>query len=628
MINRVVLKIPKESVVSKYASRWQRVRLKLKAQLFLKKLGKDEVIDNRPLVCSTRDEEIEEEDEDYLIRRYSVLISNKLIETLKLEDTPFLVLHPESRFKRYWNIVMALSLLYTAVIMPFVMAFIETQSYDVWFFISLVLDILFMIDFILNCITAYYNNEGTLITSRKEIIKSYIKGWFFIDITASFPFNIIELAVSSSTQTSKSLLRVIKVPRIYRLLRISKLFKVASQPRYGLLEKVRDYLNLKHSSMKLITSTLIIIICVHISSCFWYYIARMYDFDDSTWVYNLGFLDSTKDVLYITCIYWAVTTMTTVGYGDIHPYNNTEKIFSIIWMSIGIFFISFSIGRLASVINTTESKDNLLLHKLAAIEEFCSEAKISKSLQTKLRRALKFSTDKQGGSWGQKEVILGELPRSLKYELALNMFQGAAKKIEFFKNHEPALVAAIVPLLQPIFANKDEFVYKEGEIADEIYFMTKGRVSYCFGSDNSSVAWVHKGNYFGDIEVVMNCPRIYNALSVQHCELFILNRDLIETTIETFPLVWEEICNEALMREKLYEKAKVKLKELHKLKANGKLRSINYNEFKKIVEAKCKARQDDMKKSEAQVIKDLVLKLDKLIIDCSKTQQMSLIDFD
>ena len=614
MINKEILVIPFESKF-KYLQVWQRMRLKLKAQFFLKKLSKDEDRPEKTVTQGTL--KFEDDDEDYLVRRYSMIVTSRVDESIKLEKTPLLVIHPEWKIKKLWNFILALGLLYTAAVLPFVMAFIETKEFDSWFYISLILDLLFMMDFVVNCSTAYYNNESILVTSRKEILKNYLKGWLIFDMLASVPFTLIEISNDSSQQNSKSLIRIIKLPRIYRLLRISKLFKVVSQSRYGFFEQIRDYLNFKHSSMKLLTSSAIVITCIHISGCFWYYIARINDFDETTWVYRLNYLDDTTDSKYLTCLYWAITTMTTVGYGDIHAFNNIERVFCIMWMAVGIFFISFSIGRLASIINTTESKDNLLLHKLAAIEEFCSEANISKDLQKRLRRALKFSTEKQGWSWGQKEIFLSELPRTLKYELAINMFQGAAKKIEFFINHEQAFVASIVPLLQPIFIQENEAIYKEGEIADEIYFIIKGRITYCFGIESHNVAWIHVGNYFGDIEIVMNTSRIFKALAVQYSEILIMNRDLIEYVIETFHDVWEEICNEALNRFRLYQKAKIKIEEMHKLRASGKLSKMNFHEFKKIVEEKCKGKYDDLKKSESQHIKDMVMKLDKLIRELS-----------
>lgn len=46
-------------------------------------------------------------------------------------------------------------------------------------------------------------------------------------------------------------------------------------------------------------------------------------------------------------IYWAITTMTTVGYGDIRPRTAEGKIIAIIVMLVGIGFASLVIGAVA-----------------------------------------------------------------------------------------------------------------------------------------------------------------------------------------------------------------------------------------------------------------------------------------
>ena len=53
--------------------------------------------------------------------------------------------------------------------MPWRMAFVENTFWDDWFFAELVIDFLFFIDVIVNCLSAYYNNEGILVTSRSRI---------------------------------------------------------------------------------------------------------------------------------------------------------------------------------------------------------------------------------------------------------------------------------------------------------------------------------------------------------------------------------------------------------------------------------------------------------------------------
>jgi hypothetical protein len=66
--------------------------------------------------------------------------------------------------------VLALLLLYTATIMPWRMAFIDTVMWDDWFIAELVIDGLFFCDFLVNCFSAFYDYEGMLVTDRRKIL--------------------------------------------------------------------------------------------------------------------------------------------------------------------------------------------------------------------------------------------------------------------------------------------------------------------------------------------------------------------------------------------------------------------------------------------------------------------------
>lgn len=43
---------------------------------------------------------------------------------------------------------------------------------------------------------------------------------------------------------------------------------------------------------------------------------------------------------YLTSMYWTITTITTVGYGDLSATNNIERIFCIIVMLAGVILFN------------------------------------------------------------------------------------------------------------------------------------------------------------------------------------------------------------------------------------------------------------------------------------------------
>lgn len=78
-------------------------------------------------------------------------------------------------------------------------------------------------------------------------------------------------------------------------------------------------------------------------------------------------------------IWWAITTVTTVGYGDLYPKTDYGRIFAIILMLVGIAFVSTLTANIASYFVTKEkcenaqnqdtvSENELILNKLDDLE--------------------------------------------------------------------------------------------------------------------------------------------------------------------------------------------------------------------------------------------------------------------
>ena len=67
--------------------------------------------------------------------------------------------HPGRTPAKVWNIILMLLLLYTATIMPYKIAFIEVEPMSNWFFVDIIIDALFFTDFVINCFSAYYDEE-------------------------------------------------------------------------------------------------------------------------------------------------------------------------------------------------------------------------------------------------------------------------------------------------------------------------------------------------------------------------------------------------------------------------------------------------------------------------------------
>lgn len=70
-----------------------------------------------------------------------------------------------------------------------------------------------------------------------------------------------------------------------------------------------------------------------------------------------SFQDLTNYELYCTSLYFTITTLVTVGYGDITAKNAYERLICSVLMIVGVVSFSYMTGALASLIQSIDQND-------------------------------------------------------------------------------------------------------------------------------------------------------------------------------------------------------------------------------------------------------------------------------
>jgi hypothetical protein len=110
----------------------------------------------------------------------------------------------------------------------------------------------------------------------------------------------------------------------------------------------------------------IMLIMMHLVACTWLLIGE--NVRDS-WISNpeggiTDGLDSDRQTKYITAFYWVVTTLATVGYGDIKGYTWEEYAFNMFVEFIGIAFFSFIMGSINNIFMADNGSSDIIDTKL------------------------------------------------------------------------------------------------------------------------------------------------------------------------------------------------------------------------------------------------------------------------
>lgn len=91
---------------------------------------------------------------------------------------------------------------------------------------------------------------------------------------------------------------------------------------------------------------------LHSAGCVYFWLAMHYRIKQKTWIGSQihDFMDRSIWLGYTYAVYWSITTLTTVGYGDLHAENTGEKLFNIFFMLFNIGLTSYIIGNMTNLI--------------------------------------------------------------------------------------------------------------------------------------------------------------------------------------------------------------------------------------------------------------------------------------
>jgi len=568
----------------RYRALWRKAFIKIKLDRALRRIGDDiiiygtqnELLDQNMQYKQNIDQLIDKKSKKQEDFRHATIYNLD-------QDNLFCLLSPGNNFKLLWNVIMCLLLVYTAFIMPYRIAFATVVFWDGWACFELVVDVLFFLDVVLAFFTVEIEEDGELVTDRWKIARKYFASWFLIDITACIPFPLIEyLSGVDEEETSSrynTLVRLLRLPRLYKLFRITRVLRMFKSTALSTTsDRINEFLQINsriaYSGLwKLLKFLLSVSVCVHVSSCLWYFTARLTNFEPTCWVMKYKMYDESTERLYLMSVYWAVTTITTVGYGDITPGNDFERAFAFLWMLIGVGFYSFTIGSLSSVLTSIDSRESILNSKMAAIHEFATETGISKDTKIKIRKAVQENAVKRGLVWSDKHALFSELPKNLRFEVATSMYKGIYSLFPLFKERDSAFVSHVMTKLRPIKCRNEEFLYKENDFADEVYFISEGRVNLVTPESLIVYKSLLRGSYLGEVEIVLLRPRQNTAQCFGDCQLLILSRVDFREMMKTFPTEAKTIIKIAKERSKKNTEAyreTVRLLELKRVKGSLK----------------------------------------------------------
>ncbi len=289
---------------------------------------------------------------------------------------------------------------------------------------------------------------------------------------------------------------------ILKLLILKQLFHIRT---------MADRLEIFHPVIsRLIPLAFIMPILVHVIACGWMALGG-----------GTAGLDPDKFVEYSQAAYWAITTLATVGYGDIAAKTVPQMAYAACTMTLGVGFFGFVLSNVASLLTRIDAARIQQDEILDTVEGFMRYNQVPDELRSKVRSYYRYLFE---NNYGFDSKVMQNLPRSLRGEVAMFLNYPLIEKVPILKGAEPEIIQDIVLELKPVVIVPGEKIFSCGDEGDGMYFILKGVVNIV-SKEDKLLASLTEGQFFGETALLTSNPRSANAFSVSYSDLYVLSRE-------------------------------------------------------------------------------------------------------
>nr|XP_032807186.1 potassium voltage-gated channel subfamily H member 8-like isoform X3 [Petromyzon marinus] len=445
-----------------------------------------------------------------------------------------LILLHYGTFKAGWDWLILLATFYVAVTVPYNVCFLNSDEQCTSSRSTMVSDItseiLFIIDIVLNFRTTYVSGSGQVVYNGRSICLHYVTTWFPIDLIAALPFDLLcafKIAVTS-------FVHLLKTVRLLRLLR--------------LLQKLDRYS--QYSAVVLAMLMCMFALLAHWMACIWYIIGFEEMKSTDLVTHQIGWLQELQRRLvaphypnitqgmppirsaYITSLYFTLSSITSVGFGNVSANTDGEKIFSICAMLIGALMHAVVFGNVTAIIQRMYSRRSLYLTRTRDLKEFIRIHRLPHQLKQRMLEYFQTTWSVNNGI--DTNELLKDFPDELRADVTMHLNKEMLQ-LPLFESASRGCLRSLSLNVKTTFCAPGEYLIRQGDALQAFYFILSGSMEAL--KDGTVLAILGKGDLIGCDLPSPACVIKSNAdvKALTYCDLQCINLRGLDEVLQLYP---------------------------------------------------------------------------------------------
>eukprot|EP00756_Hemistasia_phaeocysticola_P065855 Hpha_TRINITY_DN8836_c0_g1::TRINITY_DN8836_c0_g1_i1::g.141350::m.141350 len=340
----------------------------------------------------------------------------------------------------------------------------------------------------------------------------YVRGWFWFDLIFSLPIDVIYHEITPDHFWWAAMFRLVHLGRV------PSLFK-RSSPLTGTPLWVKG-----------IWFVYFYFVSVHFLACSWIRVSPETE--------SLGdSIGSTEfQEVYVKAMYFVITTMTTVGYGDIYPTDLGSRVFVIGLMVFGVSLYAYFLGNVSAYLSNLDVYHQQVEEKKKALSALMAHFAVPLYIQ-KEAFCIYPSIIEQSVTLAQFNETVMDLPSFMQDRVYFFMKLHTVETVPLFQKQARDCQQLLAKYMRRVLLDPKEVIIKQGQFGAEMYIILRGVVEIYIkkpsATDPSKMVRHHigllkEGQWFGEIALLAETKRTASVRSLSACEVLCLEKSAFD----------------------------------------------------------------------------------------------------
>eukprot|EP00931_Biecheleriopsis_adriatica_P082731 TRINITY_DN5617_c0_g3_i1.p1 TRINITY_DN5617_c0_g3~~TRINITY_DN5617_c0_g3_i1.p1 ORF type:complete len:660 (+),score=105.48 TRINITY_DN5617_c0_g3_i1:177-1982(+) len=451
------------------------------------------------------------------------------------------MLHPLSKRSLAWSCLMITVCLFLALIQPFELAFSYMMSEDALANLRIIdytVDCIFILDMIVNFRTGYISQNNAIILEWRLVALHYLRTWFLCDLVSILPFDAMTGGVG--VLTGMRMLKILKLIKLTKSVHVANRLAAHAMDHFVFLEELIQLQWVRFVYRRGNVFLFMVLMC--------HWMACVMKFVDHGFLANYQDVGGSVRKEYVAAIYWSMTTLTTVGYGDITASSDMERIYSVIAMFLGTSFYGYIIGSISAMIAQKDVNNTAYFQRMDLVYAWVTHHKLPKDLGLTVCRHFRHMMSERTAI--SEDEVWHDLSPELQKEVGEFVVHEFVKCNPIFDGIALSAVVRLQSILVKFTVFSGLTITDVGDVGSAMYIIEAGAVSLSLADmadeEKEHVRTLKSGASFGE-ETLFGLKEYfeYSTVALETTKIVLLLEEKFRNVFQDMPQAWARMYQNA-----------------------------------------------------------------------------------